>query len=241
LTKRIAFYNICPFQDASVKPTRVSSPNVGRSSRRGRSPARCERARRASSPSPRPRGAVPRARHLASAPRAALVTRWRRLLRRPSSAGGRITARLPSPRVLSTSRPRAPARRGRWRPDRARARAPRAHDPRREGRQSDAEPCGSRVGGTLPRAAAMHPARGAPRARIRVAELPEAHPDDAWGRRVFLRRMVYGMGNAVGCGEVHPPGAGGGRSDLACRGGLAAAWPDRARRGAGATGSSSSV
>jgi hypothetical protein len=97
--------------------------------------------------------------------------------------------------VQRAARPRASAARGR-RARGAAARRAGTRDSRREGDQSLARAPWSGLAGSLPRSGARDAAGGSSRARVRVAELPQARARSARIRPVLVRPVVLGLARA---------------------------------------------
>ena len=165
----------------------AGSEHVGRRSAGRRTAHQGSTADRSSPPAPRPRCLLPGSRHVSSAPRPSVPAQRTAVLRHHGS-DGRIVERAISDRsILRATRSRPSHRRGR-RQAIALAWNRRPPNSRGESTESHAATPGRRLERQVPHAAVAHANRNARGARLRPAELEEAHP---WCVR--YRRSLVGL------------------------------------------------
>ncbi len=162
---------------------------LGRPSARGRTQAEAWSPHGSTPLSAGARPPLPRARDAARDGRVAITPPASCVRRRSRGAWRGMPQRLPGRPVQHPARSRAPPRRG-GHGAALHARATRAGDPHRQGRQPRAPAPRARLGGSLPRPASSHAARGAECARLRAEQRAQTPAGCEGRRRVLLRELV---------------------------------------------------
>lgn len=186
------------------------------------------------------RPSLPRARHPSCDIGSPLPARRPHDGRNSSGVRGARDTGLPRPALQRAARSPASPRRGGCRLA-VYARGPGPRDPIGQGDQPRHRSARTRLGRSLPRAAAADAARSASRARLRPEQRAQASTSRARARSVLVGGMVRRMGCHAGAADR--PGSGRAAPDLACAPRLAAAGPHRRSRGpeCGASSSESVV